>query len=230
MVGIQNVYSKIVKGHEQRKSRFHDAKGNFMGWSRLAKHFPLAIGTGILRYVFGHRPSLPWISYEGISILKSYLNNQSCVFEYGSGMSTAWYAQHAGSVVSVEDQQSWYKKVSSQLEDLHLSNVKYLFAESPKSYSNSIEKEGCKFDLVIVDGSHRDTCMEKALEYVKPGGIIYLDNSDAYVYFGNEHVLEAEKKALEYAKENDAEVKYITDFSPGEFFVHEALMIFLPTL
>src|SRR5947207_2879388 len=45
---------------------------------------------------------LPWFSYAAIDFLKSYLGNEMQVFEFGSGGSTLFFAQHCKSVASVQ--------------------------------------------------------------------------------------------------------------------------------
>jgi predicted O-methyltransferase YrrM len=45
-------------------------------------------------------------------------------------------------------------------------------------YVLAISEDQRKYDLIIIDGVYRNTCAEIALDYLKPGGIIVLDNAD----------------------------------------------------
>lgn len=82
------------------------------------------------------------------------------------------------------------------------------------------DKKG--FDLIVIDGEDRDKCAEFAIKLVKPGGIIYLDNSDMT------YTKKAEKILLTFAKKHNAKVKHFVDFAPTQFFVQEGLMIKMP--
>lgn len=125
--------NKIFYGSKKiRKSRLHDEKGNYVGWNRLIKHLPAAVSTGILRVAFDYRPEIPWISYDAIRELKQFLTKESRVLEFGSGMSTIWYAKHAGEVFSVEDYQPWYHKVNRLLKQKSIENVNYFLPNRQK--------------------------------------------------------------------------------------------------
>src|SRR5262245_58674086 len=50
---------------------------------------------------------LPWLTHPAIEWLDSVIGPDDTVFEWGSGASTAWFAQRAKSVVSVEHDQTW---------------------------------------------------------------------------------------------------------------------------
>ncbi len=228
---LNRVTNKIITGHENssfRKSRFHDAKGNFIGWSRLIKHTPIAVMTTLARVLFGYRFQLPWISYQSIFLFNSFLNKDKCVFEFGSGMSTVWYAKHSKFVTAVEDDGDWYAMIDKSIKTMDIVNVDYIFCESAEDYTSIISKKDTKFDLIVVDGSCRDVCMQNAIKFVNIGGIIYLDNSDAYAYhdLNNDHVRQAEITAIEFARKNNFKFEFVTDFSPGQLFVHQALIIF----
>ena len=59
------------------KARLHDEKGNFVGWRRLILNGSRAIGSGMLRIVFGVRSEKPWISYSAIKELDQFLDADS---------------------------------------------------------------------------------------------------------------------------------------------------------
>lgn len=59
-------------------------------------------------------------------------------------------------------------------------NVDYLFISEKNDYVNSIKLSSQKFDVIIIDGSYRYECALTAVEKLREGGIIILDNSDWY--------------------------------------------------
>lgn len=220
--------TKLLIGEPTRKSRLHDEKGNFVDPGKLILHGPQALATGMLRLAFGYRPAMPWISYSAISILKSHLNKSSRVLEFGSGMSTIWYARHAGQVCSVEDYKPWFDKVEKLIASRNLKNIDYRFANSKDSYGRFKIGDNEGFDLVMVDGSHRSICVANAAKLLRPGGILYLDNSDKDSGPGGGDMRAAETLALNFARERNAQIEYFTDFAPTQLFVQQGLLIRLP--
>ncbi len=221
---LKKLYSGNISS--LRKSRLHDEKGNFVGINSIVLHAPLSIFWGITR-LCGYRPILPWISYTSIGIFKNFLSKNSRVLEFGSGMSTIWYAKYAGYVCSVENNEIWYEKVKSIIEKHNLNNIHYQYCNNDKDYYSFMSQDNIGFDLIIVDGSYRSKCMASAIKLLKPGGIIYLDNSDKDYISGGDMRL-AEDILLDFAQEKHAQFKYFTDFAPAEFFVNQGLMVICP--
>jgi predicted O-methyltransferase YrrM len=220
------MFQKILSGSDLRKSRFHDHKGQSVSFRRALLHAPQALGGAILRVAAGRRPELPWISYDAIAALDAFLTPEKSVLEFGSGMSTIWYAMRAGKVLSVENSRPWYDQVSSILDQRKLTNVDYRFASSAEDYVRPLEV-GVGYDLIMVDGSMRDRCTEGALDLLKPGGIFYLDNSDRAAFPGSDEARAAEL-ALDYARAHRCKVEYLTDFAPTQFFAQEGMMVTRP--
>jgi predicted O-methyltransferase YrrM len=220
--------TKLIRGDKLRRTRLHDEKGNCIAWRDAFLHGPLAGVTGVLRLTIGYRPTVPWISYTVIRLLRDFLSKESRVLEFGSGMSTVWYALRAQEVCSVEDYLPWYKKVDDMLITQGLNNVTYKFAETASDYYAFMANDRSAFNLIMIDGSHRSKCVENALTLLRPGGILYLDNSDKDSSPGGGDMRCAEQRALEFAKYRDAQVSYFTDFAPTQFFVQQGMMIRLP--
>lgn len=216
--------NKLISG-KSRKTRLHDEKGNLISLANATKHIPLALTTGVLRLTFNYRPALPWISYEAIGVIQESLNKGSRVLEFGSGMSTIWYARHAGEVFSVEDYEPWFKKISELIRVRKLDNIHYSFASTEEIYQTFMSKDLDGFDLIMVDGSVRSACIVHATKLLKPGGILYLDNSDKHSSAEGGDTRLAEQYALEFAHQNNAEIRYFTDLAPTQLFVQQGLMI-----
>jgi SAM-dependent methyltransferase len=203
--------TKLIAGSTARKTRLHNVKGELISLSRLARNGPRALATGIGRLLFGFRPEKPWISYDAQEAIADRLTPESRVLEFGSGMSTLWFARRAGRVVSVEHDRSWFELVEQRLP----GNVDYRLAETRDAFLAFPEQP---YDLVIVDGDYwRKECAMAALPFLAPGGTIYLDNSD--------HETEAAEVVLGYALANGCEVRRFTDFAPTQLFAQEGLMV-----
>lgn len=215
---------RILKGSNLRKSRFHDHKGQLVSARSAFLHAPRSLVGAAVRVGLGKRPQLPWISYDAITTLDEFLTRDKSVLEFGSGMSTVWYARRAGSVVSIEDYRPWFDQVDRLLRTQGLTNVDYRFAPTQEDY---VAAPSRGFDLIMVDGSIRDRCTEAAIHLLKPGGIFYLDNSDRAA-FPDSGEARATQIALDYARDNGCTVRYFTDFAPTQFFAQEGMMVIRP--
>lgn len=220
---------KIISAGPGRKSRLHDEKDNFVGFKRLLLNAPHATLTGLLRLSVGYRPELPWISYSAIGVLEKFLTKTSRVLEFGSGMSTIWYAKHGGEVYSVEDCKPWFDKVGDLIEHKNIKNINLHFASGLNEYSQFMTNDDAGFDLIMIDGNHRSACVAHAIKLLKSGGILYLDNSDRDTKIKSGDTRLAEELALQFARERHAQVTYFTDFAPTQFFVQQGLMVKLST-
>lgn len=73
-----------------------------------------------LKYIQPNQTALnnhiPWIVFEAEELLKSYLNNNSNIFEFGSGGSTLFFSKYAKNVFSVEHNYEWFQKVASEVK------------------------------------------------------------------------------------------------------------------
>src|SRR5690349_10957027 len=86
-----------------RKTRFHDEKGNLVSFPYLVTHGPLALLSLINLKLFGVRAEKPWLSYAAINEIDQFLTPEKTVLEFGSGMSTIWFAKKSNQVYSVEN-------------------------------------------------------------------------------------------------------------------------------
>ena len=217
---IGSIVDRVITGGSPRKSRLHDEKGNRISLNRLLRNGPRAFGTGLSRVAFGTRPVRPWISYDAQSFLERALPKAARVLEFGSGMSTIWYARHAAKVVSVEDNQEWFSRIEPEIKSL--GNVDYRFATGADYYSSI---PSGPYDLIIIDGSFRAECAAAAMPHAAPDAIIYLDNSDKGFGELTGDVPAAEAMLLSHAKAGDLAATYFVDFAPTQFYVGQGLMI-----
>lgn len=132
----------------------------------------------------------PWFSWPAIDFLESYLTKEMSLFEYGSGGSTLFFSARVGSTKAVEDNRGWYELLAPKLAALGDSSIDYTFASAEgddyakSAYVVSLDRP---FDVIVVDGTEdwpdqilRDVCFARAQQFVRPGGIIVVDDAWRY--------------------------------------------------
>lgn len=153
---------------------------------------------------------LPWITFLSIDFLEKYLNPGLKIFEYGGGSSTNYFCNKGCEVYTIENNRDWFdilKKNAHQkglqwqgelIEGETIDNFYGLNAADPyhyyttdesslnykfEKYVKSIDKfKDNNFDLVLVDGRSRPSCIMHAIPKIKPGGLLVLDNSERPYY------------------------------------------------
>lgn len=154
---------------------------------------------------------IPWLTFAATRFLERHLHRGMRVFEYGSGGSTVFLAQRVASVVSVEHDAAWADSVRAELARQRLTNCTHnLIPPTPsptarevdnadpagyissddrytgqsfQQYVSAIDEYGLgHFDLVLVDGRARPSCLVHAAKSAKPSGCIMLDNSESANY------------------------------------------------
>ncbi len=152
----------------------------------------------------------PWLPYLVTDYIKQLKPRR--VFEWGSGESTLFFrAMPIRQIISIEHDLEWYKKISEQLP-LRVDEERYLFKylfipyeagllgpdkANPthyksgstnlgdvnfKRYASAIDNYG-KFDLILIDGMARASCLAHAYSHVADGGCIVLDNTGDRPYY-----------------------------------------------
>jgi len=180
---------------------------------RLVRNGPRALGSFLRFKLTGGRPRLPWISYDAIRTLDGLLKPDMTVLEYGSGMSTLWLAERVRSVVSVDDSAEWIAYQREGMQRRGISNVTLVHAADKATYSRPAEGP---FDFILIDGRYRDECARQALRLLKPGGAIYLDNSDVVRFSDLDGNLD---DARELLARDAGSVEAFVDFVPTVLFV-----------
>jgi predicted O-methyltransferase YrrM len=133
-------------------------------------------------------------------------------------MSTLWFAKRASFVFSVESNPEWYERVNAVLVRKRLGNVRLeLRSGSCTQYVDVAGLEDASFDLALIDGDCRDKCVEPCLQKIKPGGYIYLDNTDQP---GDRQIAEAQLLASPLASR-----RYYNDFAPGLVAITQGLLV-----
>ena len=149
-------------------------------------------------------PQNPFFTPIAIRKIETLLNIDTQIFEWGSGISTIWFAKRVKNLISVEHDKEWYRKGLSSLKKVGLTNVDLIFSppinidffslrnESelysgltyfPKrtqfnEYIRTIDKYPDRyFDCVSIDGRERFECLIHAIPKLSKDGFIILDDS-----------------------------------------------------
>jgi hypothetical protein len=120
---------------------------------------------------------LPWFTYPAIEFLSRLDLGDKSVFEYGCGNSTRYWAARAADVVSVEHVPEFSELIRPQLP----SNCQLSLRRPADVYVGSLAEASAArgpFDVIVIDGHSRVRCSQTAANYLRPGGMIVLDNAD----------------------------------------------------
>lgn len=133
--------------------------------------------------------ALPWFSYPALQWLASVLRGSEHVFEYGCGNSTVWFSRHVAAVVSVEHDDNWIRqqrtRVGGNVEFIHRTcsgDEDWASGDDPYVDALAGYPTG-RFDLVIVDGMARNSCVHAAINHLPDAGMIILDNADRPAHY-----------------------------------------------
>lgn len=150
----------------------------------------------------------PWLPYLATEYI--WRLNLDSVFEWGSGGSTVFFGEMGVSkIVSIENDQRWHSRFSGEFHarglfsklDYHLipfeegeigpdkanpihykSGSTELGQVNFKKYASAIDDYN-QFDLILVDGMARASCLSHASVHVRPGGWLVLDNTNDRPYY-----------------------------------------------
>jgi predicted O-methyltransferase YrrM len=213
--------SLSIRG-DNRISRFHDEKGNFVDAGGLINAVP-AFCSAAGKRVFGYRPKVPMISYRARRLIAKLLTSESRVVEFGSGNSTPWFAARVAFVLSVEDDPEWYGYVERILADSRLENVRHVL-RSASDYADISDVADASIDFALVDGTDREGCVRAVVPKLKRGAWLYLDNSDKDMTIPNGDLRRAEAALSEIVKARCGTARFFSDFSPTNFFVEQGVL------
>jgi hypothetical protein len=158
-------------------------------WSSLTSIMPqdtnFFLTSGWLNSLRHQRPvnkdnqPIPWLTYPAIDYIDTVIKSDWRIFEWGSGNSTLWWAAKTTSVVAVEDNSEWFNEIKSQMP----SNVSLKNITEKSAYVDEIlAYEDNSFDVIVIDGSHRNECARAAIPKLKHTGMLIFDNSDGAEY------------------------------------------------
>lgn len=165
----------------------------------------------------------PWLPYRATDHLLTL--DVKTAFEWGSGGSTIFLKAVMGveALYSVEHVARWQEAVKAECAERRLKNITWRLIPpdpgdvgpdkaNPAHYkSGSTELGPCNFkqycsvidglglfDLVLIDGMARASCLKHAVAHVKPGGCLMLDNTDRPYYLEQTLSLFAEWERIDF--------------------------------
>ena len=140
----------------------------------------------------------PWLTHPAMDVIKTWDLSNKKVLEWGSGLSTIWWAEKCEQVYAIEANSKWFADVNTMLYS------KNDYTNATLVYRNVNEGDQTKIDfyteipawfepdIVVVDGVLRYECILKALTLKRPL-ILIVDNwQQDYVF-----ICPAAEKALE---------------------------------
>ncbi|CAN5803259.1 hypothetical protein BH11PLA1_BH11PLA1_13860 [soil metagenome] len=145
---------------------------------------------------YRRRPDAPWLAQGMVEFLSGYLLPGDTLVEFGSGRSTLWFARKvtpSGRIISIEHHHAWHTQITALLRTENIRNVDYRHTpEDAPSYlaaaaaalaaaPSPSSPAAPKADIILVDGIHREKCVLWALDHIKPGGAIILDNANWFI-------------------------------------------------
>lgn len=135
----------------------------------------------------------PWFTYPFLNVLKERIDMSMSLFEYGCGNSTLYYSNVLSEVYAVEHDEIWVEKLKKKIdksqcrvEIIHEAipsefvniDIKELsFINDANKYVNSISRFDRRFDIVVVDGLFRNSCLLKSTDCLSDRGVVILDNT-----------------------------------------------------
>lgn len=154
----------------------------------------------------------PWLTFPAIDFLAEHVKPGYKVFEYGGGGSTLFFCKKGADVVTVEDNADWFRILTETVQSRNYSGTwegHFIPAEpvkssAPRNHANPDDfmsaSKGCEdlsfelyaraiqrfptdyFDVVLVDGRARPSCIKQAIPHLKKGGLLIIDNTERSYY------------------------------------------------
>lgn len=156
----------------------------------------------------------PWISFPAIDFLKRNLELGNKIFEYGGGGSTLFFLDRVNEVITVEHNPEWFQVLKQSItaanknkwegnlilpepiqikQSLNISDPEHYYSYDQnydkmtfKNYASYIDKfKDEYFDVVLIDGRARPSCIKHSINKIKKGGLLILDNAERNYYLKN---------------------------------------------
>lgn len=153
-----------------------------------------------------------WLNFPALDFLDEHLTSEMRVFEFGGGGSTLFFLNRVGFVATVENDGEWFQILSEKVKAKtaadrwqgffqkgepaknnsqrspdqpadFMSNAPGEANLSYEKYAKTIHQfEKSFFDVVLVDGRARPSCVAESLEHLKRGGLLVVDNMERAYY------------------------------------------------
>jgi hypothetical protein len=177
MHGMANssLIQRIFTGDGMRRTRLHTQAGDLIDPSAVL-FAPQCLWSVVLMKL-GHRQQVPWLGFRVTRRLKELIRPDWKILEFGSGMSSLFFASRCSRLVSVESDPAWYGLMRSHFAEKNLANIDYRHQQGSE-YTHVDDLPDGSFDLALIDGLQRDEAARTAIRKCRPGGWILMDNTD----------------------------------------------------
>ena len=157
---------------------------------------------------------MPWLGIRAVDFLEHHVKPDFSVFEYGGGGSTLFWIDRVKRVITVEHDREWFGQLAALVQQQKFSGWTGLFVEPepgnlvanpdaaiPSHYAsmdNASQGKNYKkyvqtildysddsFDVILVDGRARTSCLRDSFPKLKRGGLLVLDNAERAYYTEN---------------------------------------------
>lgn len=127
--------------------------------------------------------TLPWLTEEAIVFLDQFCKNNkdAKILEFGCGASTIWLSKRTNNLITIEHDKIWCDSIANLLNHVECNTVDLKLIPRPY-YSICETFPDNYFDLILVDGRDRVKCIQYAINKVRPGGVLMLDNAERKYY------------------------------------------------
>ena len=121
---------------------------------------------------------LPMMSSDEIEIISALLAKKQPkrILEWGSGNSTVFFSKLVPTAevwTALEHKRDYVELLSDRLPE----NAEIILKQDMSEYIN-YPRTQAKYDFILVDGEHRDACLEVAFDVAKKNAIILLHDCD----------------------------------------------------
>lgn len=184
---LQQSNNELVKLYLKESGRIKAEYDDQYDWSFLFRTFPkwYRSQTSDKNPLVDRRP---WLTVKAIQFLDDIITPEMSVLEYGCGGSTLFFLDRGCRVTSVEHNAGWLNAVKNSLIDDESERWSYFLIEKCDTRANHFSdeyslaplKKNIPYDLILIDGKCRDTCLDAVRKTGYKGWLIY-DNSDRLI-------------------------------------------------
>ena len=141
--------------------------------------------------IFNQNPmqaGFPWINYATIQFMHHFISKNMRVVECGAGGSSIFFLTRGVHLTSIEHDEKWIEIVKNKVAPETQNNWAYHLIKSDNGITDIPSAESyllpldqlsdSSIDLFLIDGRHRVESVKKAINKIKPGGFLILDNCD----------------------------------------------------
>jgi len=191
---VPNLVSRTATSLWQRRhpefGRDPTGPGFDLGWADLPRYATDRARIALDRR--RHGDDRPWLTAGAVEALSSLLRPGDRGLEFGSGGSTAWLAERTAHLTSIEASAHWHAEVERRIAARGLRNVTMHLVSADRMGAGTADHRrayvgACpelapgSLDYVLVDACYRDEEALRAIDLLRGGGLLIVDNANTYL-------------------------------------------------